>query len=124
MAYSESTAQRIRAYFTQVGNEFYEKKMFGGLCFMLDDKMCCGTHIDKDSGQDLLLCRIGEPNSVQAIANNQALPMEFTGRTMKDYVFIPQSGHSTDTDLAYWLDLCVQHNPLAQKSKKKKTKDL
>lgn len=58
MAYNEDTIQRIREYFQEKNVDFYEKKMFAGICFMVDDKMCCGSHIDKKTNQDFLLCRI------------------------------------------------------------------
>ncbi|WP_239540728.1 TfoX/Sxy family protein [Spongiivirga citrea] len=47
MAYNEFLADRIRRFFQDQKSNFYEKKMMGGLCFMVDDKMCCGIHFDK-----------------------------------------------------------------------------
>lgn len=81
--------------------------------------MCCGTHIDKKSGEEYLLCRIGEDAYADALEKNYVIPMEFTGRAMKGYVFVTTQGHKKDKDLAYWLQLCLDFNPLAQASKKK-----
>lgn len=119
MAYDENTAQRIREFFQQKSVDFYEKNMFSGICFMVDDKMCCGTHIDKNTNEDFLLCRIGDQAYTDAIERENVIPMEFTGKPMKDYVFVTENGHKSAKDLAYWLQLCVEFNPLAKSSKKK-----
>ena len=118
MAFNENTVQRIRDYFQQKDVDFYEKKMFSGVCFMVDDKMCCGTHIDKNTNEDFLLCRIGEEAYGKAIEMNNVIPMEFTGRAMKGYVFVTENGHKNAKDLNYWLQLCLDFNPLAKSSKK------
>lgn len=118
MAYNESTADRIRAVFHHKEVVFTEKKMFTGICFMVDDKMCCGTHIDKNSGEDYLLCRIGDDAYAAAIEMNHVIPMEFTGRAMKGYVFVTAAGVESDHDLAKWVQKCIDFNPLAKKSKK------
>lgn len=92
--------------------------MFSGVCFMVDDKMCCGTHLDKKTDENLLLCRIGEKEYEQAIEKNECLPMNFTGKQMKGFVFVTENGFQDDKDLAYWLQLCLDFNPLAKRSKK------
>jgi hypothetical protein len=94
--------------------------MFAGICFMMDDKMCCGTHIDKVSGEDYLLCRIGEEAYEIAIEQPYVIPMEFTGRAMKGYVFVTQGGTESEKSLASWIQKCIDYNPLAKKSKKYK----
>lgn len=119
MAFNESTVQRIREFFQQKNANFYEKKMFSGVCFMVDDKMCCGTHIDKKSGDDFLLCRIGDDAYAKAIETDNVVPMEFTGKAMKGYVFVTEAGHKSQKDLNHWLQLCLDFNPLAKASKKK-----
>jgi hypothetical protein len=118
MPYNESTALRIRNILHEKGIVFTEKKMFSGICFMVNDKMCCGSHIDKKTNEDMLLCRIGETAYESALEKNYCVPMEFTGKPMKGYVYITQKGHETEKDLTYWLQLCLDFNPLAKKSKK------
>ncbi len=118
MAYNELTANRIRMVFYDKKVEFTEKKMFAGICFMVDEKMCCGTHIDKVSGEDLLLCRIGDEHYESALEMNHVVPMEFTSRAMKGYVFITEEGVTSDKDLGAWIQKCIDYNPLAKKSKK------
>lgn len=118
MAYDEYIVQRIREILLAKGADFSEKKMFNGICFMVDDKMCCGTHIDKKTGENLLLCRIGEEIYPEVIERDDCIPMNFTGRVMKGYVFVTENGMLDDRNLAYWLQLCLDFNPLAKKSKK------
>ena len=122
MAYDELLADRIRQVFTERKANFYEKKMFAGLCFMVEDKMCCGIHFDKKKNTDLLMARIGEEASSNAMKKKGCHPMDFTGRPMKGYVFVTPDGFDTDKDLEYWLDLCLAFNPLAKVSKKRKKK--
>jgi len=119
MPFNENTAQRIREFFQQKNADFYEKKMFSGICFMVDDKMCCGTHIDKKSGEDFLLCRIGDEVYENAIQKDNVVPMEFTGKPMKGFIFVTEDGIRSTKDLYYWLQLCLDFNPFAKASKKK-----
>lgn len=63
--------------------------------------MCCGTHIDKTINQDFLLCRIGETAYEKAIENNHCIPMDFTGKPMKGYVFILPEGCNTKKNLSH-----------------------
>jgi len=120
MAYDEFLADRLRNIFLQSKADFYEKKMFAGLCFMVDDKMCCGIHYDKKKETDLLMARIGEDASVEAMQREGCHPMDFTGRRMKGYVFVTPDGFDSEDDLAYWVRLCLAFNPLAKASKKRK----
>lgn len=119
MPYDEFLADRIKRVFKDKSVAFEAKKMMGGLCFMVDGKMCCGIHIDKKYGDSLLMARIGEEAYETAIKNEACLPMDFTGRPMKGYVFVTPQGFDLDKDLAHWLKLCIDFNPLAKSSKKK-----
>lgn len=119
MAFNENTVQRIRDYFQQKEVPFYEKKMFSGVCFMVDDKMCCASRIDKSANEDFLLCRIGDEVYEKALEMHHVIPMEFTGKTMKGYIYVTEDGHKSTKDLSYWLQLCLDFNPLAKSSKKK-----
>jgi len=120
MAYDEHFEDRIRQTLKEKRVDFIEKKMIGGLCFMVDGKMLCGTQIDKKFGDSLLMARIGETAYAQEIEKEACLPMDFTGRPMKGYAFITPDGFDADDDLAYWLQLCLNFNPLAKASRKKK----
>jgi TfoX N-terminal domain len=118
MAYCENTLTRIREILLEKGQIFDEKKMFSGVCIMLNEKMFCGTHIDKITGENFLLCRIGEIQYEQALEHPNVIPMEFTGKPMKGYIFVLEQGCNTKAKLSYWLQLCIDYNPLAKKSKK------
>ena len=120
MAYDEYLADRLRQVFKEKQVNYQEKKMFGGLCFLVDDKMCCGVHFDKKKNTDLLMARIGEAQYEEAKSRAGCHPMDFTGRPMKGYAFITPEGFDRDDDLAFWLQLCLNYNPLAKASKKKK----
>lgn len=98
MAFSEQLAARIRAYFDGRA-DLVEKKMFGGLCFMVRDRMVCG--IVKD---DLML-RVGAEQYEAALARRHARPMDFTGRPMMGMVYVAPAGVRTAAALAAWLDL-------------------
>jgi len=90
--------------------------------FFVDDKMLCGTHIDKKYGDSLIMARIGEDAYTKNVSKSECLPMAFTGRPMKGYAFITPEGFDLDIDLEYWIDLTLQFNPLAKSSKKKNSK--
>ena len=66
------------------------------------------------------MARIGEDAYVVAIKRHGSHPMDFTGRPMKGYIFVDPRGFDEDSDLAYWLQLCLDFNPQAITSKKKK----
>ncbi len=86
---------------------------------MVDNKMCCGTHIDKKTDEEYLLCRIGEKAYEKAIEKDYVIPMNFTGKSMKGYIFVVEPGFKSKKDLSYWLQLCLDFNPLAKASKAK-----
>ena len=118
MAYDEQSAQRIRQILFDKKVFFSEKKMFSGVCFMVDDKMCCATHFDKKANQNLLLCRISEEVYETEIEKDECMPMEFTGKPMKGFLFITEDGCKTNKQLSYWLQLCLDFNPFVKASKK------
>ncbi|TBN03007.1 RNA methyltransferase [Hyunsoonleella flava] len=122
MAYDEYLADRIRKHLNEKHIGFSELKMMGGLCFKVDDKMLCGIHIDKKYGDSLFMARIGLDAHSTALERPECLPMDFTGRPMKGYIFVTPDGFDTDDDLGYWLDLCLAFNPLANASKSRKRK--
>jgi len=122
MAYDDYLADRIRRLLKEKHTPFEEMKMMGGLCFKVDNKMLCGIHIDKKYGDSLLMARIGEDAYKPAIKSKHCLPMDFTGRPMRGYIFVTPEGFDTEDDLSHYLDLCLAFNPLAKASKPKKKK--
>ena len=114
MVFSETLAIRLRDYFLADGVKFEEKKMMGGLCFMVDDKMCVG--INKD---DLMLRT--DPEIYEDLLEKEGCrPMDFTGRPMKGFVFVDEGTVDRESEFKYWVDLALEFNPRAKSSKKKK----
>ncbi|NKI32641.1 TfoX/Sxy family protein [Croceivirga thetidis] len=120
MAYDEYLADRIRNQFRDLKHHFEEKKMMGGLCFMVDDKMCCGILIDKNTNDSLLMARVGLYFYEEALSKKGALTMDFTGRPMKGYVFVGSEGIDSEPELQFWIQKCLDFNPLVKTSIRKK----
>jgi hypothetical protein len=118
MAYYDFLADRIRQIFIEQNAPAFEKKMMGGLVFMLDDKMCCGISFNKNNGKELLMARIGEKAYLKNKTKSGCNPMDFTGRPMKGYAFIDDAGFDLDNDLEHWIKLCIEFNPQAKSNKK------
>jgi len=114
MAYSEAMAERIRYYFVDHHlDDVEEKRMMGGLTFMLNGKMCVGVY------KDHLMCRIDPAEHAEAIEENGCRTMEFNNKGMHGYVLIEEAAlHKTET-FAYWMQKSIAFNPLAKASKKK-----
>ncbi|QCX00457.1 TfoX/Sxy family protein [Aggregatimonas sangjinii] len=119
MAYDEFLADRIRRSLKEKAITAEEKKMMGGLCFMVDGKMCLGLDTDKKTDTARLMCRIGEGQYEDALRKAHCTPMDFTGRVMKGYVFVTEKGLDSDSDLNYWIQRCLDFNPSAKSSKRK-----
>jgi len=114
MAYDEQLGDRIRQILELKKAQFYEKKMMGGLVFMVSEKMCCGIHIDKKFGDSLLMAKIGIDACKQEIKKEVCLPMDFTGRPMKGYIFIIPKGFDMDVDLEYWIEKALDFNRIEE----------
>lgn len=97
MSYDEKLAARIRRALAD-RNDVVEKKMFGGLCFMVGGALCCGI-IEED-----LLVRVGPDQFEAALAHPHVRPMDFTGRPSKRAVFVAPSGLQTEAALVRWLE--------------------
>ena len=111
MPYSEKLAGRIRKAFEGLPN-VEEKKMMGGLVFMYNGKMCVGIMKDE------LMCRIDPELYKQALARRGCHKMEFTGRPLKGYVLIDDSGMKAKKDFDHWIGLALDFNARAKASKK------
>lgn len=113
MAYNEHLAERISRIFKEKNLQTEEKKMMGGLCYMLNNKMCVGVVKDE------LMARIDPDIYEESLQKPGAKEMNFTGRPMKGFVFVDPMGLDRDTDLEQWLNLAIEFNPKAKSSKKK-----
>lgn len=99
MAYSETLAQRIRGVLP--ASDFVEKKMFGGIAFMLNGNMCCGIV------QESLMARVGPAQHESILALPHVRPMDFTGRPSKGMVYVDPPGIATEEDLRSWINRCL-----------------
>ena len=113
MAYDEILANRIREAFSHLPN-VEEKKMMGGLTFMVNGKMCVGVI------KDGLMCRIDPDEYERALEINGCREMNFTGRPMKGFVIVGQEALIKKKDFEYWIDLSLKYNPKAKASPKRK----
>jgi TfoX/Sxy family transcriptional regulator of competence genes len=113
MAYDEFLTDRIRRAFRDLHAVFEEKKMMGGVCFLVDGKMAAGVVKNK------MMARIDPDFQEQALTRKGATDMDFTHRPMKGFVFVEPEGTDLDTDLEFWVKLCLEFNPKAKASKKK-----
>ncbi len=112
MAYSDPLADRIRDLFDTQKVAFVEKRMMGGLCFMVDGKMCLGV-----MGEELM-ARIGPEPYEACLLLPGARAMDFTGRPMIGFLFVDADGIDLDRDLECWVRRCLEFNPKAKASKK------
>ena len=96
MAYDEALGDRVRAVL-EGRDDYSEKKMFGGLCFLLGGNMCCGI-----VGEELMI-RVGPDAYDDALAKPHAREMDFTGRAMKGMVYVGVDGLVSDDDLSAWV---------------------
>jgi TfoX/Sxy family transcriptional regulator of competence genes len=102
MAYDEGLAQRVRE---ALGSRPFitERRMFGGLAFLLDGKMFVGISGSK------LMARVGAERYQDALALPHVREMNFTGKAMKGYVYIDPPGLAEDNDLSAWVSWCASH---------------
>ena len=114
MAYDERTAERVRRV---LGNrrQVVEKKLMGGLCFMVSGAMCCSV-----SGKGGLLIRIGAEAQSRMLAEPNVEPMRMGHRVMRGFVRVGPAGYRTDRELKTWLKLGL--NAVAALPKKKATR--
>ncbi|OJW72258.1 MAG: hypothetical protein BGO68_05955 [Candidatus Amoebophilus sp. 36-38] len=118
MPYSEYQKERIERVLKQNVKQFEGRAFMGGYCFLLDDKMCLVIRVDKKTGKDRLLARIGENATAAALTRKGCRPAEMNGRLMKGFVFVDPEGFDLESDLEHWIQLAITYNPFAKSSKK------
>ncbi|QGY44370.1 RNA methyltransferase [Maribellus comscasis] len=115
MAYSEYLTDRVRN--SLKGNKigFEEKKMFGTLSFFVDEKLCVGV-----SGEELLV-RIPPEDQDKYLQNEDCRLLDDSGKSMKGFLLINAEAVDMDEDLDKWVKRCLEFNPKAKSSKKKRS---
>lgn len=116
MATDPFLLDRIRTNLQQLNVYWTEKRMFGGDCFMVDEKMCFGTY------QGGLMARV-DPSEAEELSQREgAAQMIHGGRTMTGYLMIQAEGYDAEVDLEFWIQKCLEFNPKAKASKKRQSK--
>jgi TfoX/Sxy family transcriptional regulator of competence genes len=114
MAYSTDLADRIRERLSEVpGIEVTEKKMFSGLSFLVNGKMCINV------SHDNLMCRYHPDLEEEVSEKNGFLPMIMKGKQLKGYCYVEPAGFLKKDDFEYWIKICLDYNSIAKASKKK-----
>jgi TfoX/Sxy family transcriptional regulator of competence genes len=113
MAYNEKIADRIRDAIADRGG-IEEKKMFRGMCFMLNGKMCICVNDDE------IMCRVDPAVYETLLEKNGVRAMVHNGRTMKGFVFVSQDVIKTKKEFDYWVQLSLEFNKKAKPAKKRK----
>jgi TfoX/Sxy family transcriptional regulator of competence genes len=112
MAFNEKLADRVRESIAETQKNIEEKKMFGGLCFMVNEKMCIGVEKER------LMIRLDPAKYETLLEKEGCHPMDFTGKVMKGFVFVDQDAVTTKKKLGYWVNLALEYNKIAKSSKK------
>jgi len=113
MAYDEALADRVRDVLA-AREGVSERKMFGGLCFMINGNMACGPMGDE------LMVRLGHEEAERALTEPHARPMDFTGKPMRGMIYVTAEGLADDRDLAGWVELGADHAASLPPKKPKK----
>ncbi len=103
MAYNEKTADRIRQALAGT-KKLVEKKMFGGIAFMINDKMCVG--VDKN---DLMIRCTPEMND-ELLSKKGVRPFDLTGKPMKGWLLVSPEGMKSKQEFDWWMKLALESN--------------
>lgn len=102
MPFDPVLASRVREVLS-ARNDVTEKKMFGGLCFMVAGHMCCGLAANR------FMVRVGPEEYAAALALRHARPMDFTGRPLTGFIYVAPEGLKTKRDLARWIGMGLDY---------------
>ncbi len=114
--FDEILEKRIALCLEKRGTAFESKNMFGGVCFLVDGKMCVGIV------REALMVRFDPARNDEILGRTGAREMDFTKRPMNGYAFVDSDAIATDGELGKWIDLALEFNPRAKKSSKKEKK--
>lgn len=102
MAFDESLAARIRKRLARRAG-VTEKKMFGGLAFILNGNMCCGVHKRE------MIVRLDPEKMAAALAEPHTRVFDLSGRPMKGWILVQPAGIADDEALGRWVRLAADH---------------
>lgn len=115
MAHNEALANRVRESLSHLP-KVIEKKMFRGITFMVNGKMCISVSTDE------IMCRIGPEKFDELLEQPGCRPMVHAGRTMKGFVFVAEENIRSQAALHYWVNLCLEFNKKAKSAQKQRKK--
>ena len=110
MAYNEALAQRVGALLAR-RRGITQKKMFGGLCFLVDGKMLCGVERNR------MVVRVGPERYEALLKEPHVKPMDFTGRPLRGFLYVLAPGFKTPAQLKRWVDLSCAYAASLPKKK-------
>ena len=113
MAYNEKLTARIRQALAHLP-KVEEKRMFRGVAFMVNGKMCISA------GDNKIMCRIDPSVHEEVLKRKGSETVKMKGREYKGYMYVSEEGIKAKKDLDYWVQLALDFNKLAKASKKKK----
>ena len=113
MQINEKLAARVRELIEPESKKVEEKKMFSGLCFMVNDKMCVAV------GKDRLMVRFDPALNDKVMEKEGCSPMVHSGKAIKGFVFVNDAALNAKNELEYWITLALDFNKSAKPSKKK-----
>jgi TfoX/Sxy family transcriptional regulator of competence genes len=102
---NETLIERLRDQLMSRNARAEEKRMFGGMCFMVRGNMSVGT-----TNKGEFMVRINPADQPAALKKKGARMMDFTGRPMQGFLFVSEQGYTNDKDLDYWVELAMRYN--------------
>ena len=117
MPYDPNLAIRVREFLSQREElRVEEKKMFGGLAFMVNGKMCINV------GDNLLMCRFDPALTEELSQRAGFLPLTMKGKEYTGYCYVDPVGYQSREDFEFWINLCLEYNDKTAVAKKKPKK--
>ena len=101
MAYDEILSDRVGALL-KGKRSVTRKKMFGGLCFMINGNMACGVEKNK------LVVRVGPDDYEKTLKHKHVRKMDFTGKPLKGFIYVMPEGLRRTDFLQRWVDKGIQ----------------
>lgn len=100
---SEEILKRIRVALNPWNEDIEEKRMFGGTCFLFKGKMCVGETKER------LMVRVPHERMEELLSVPFVGPMDFTGKPMKEFIFVTAKGFDTEEKLQQWAEIGIAH---------------
>ena len=111
---NQITGERIADQLIAKGIDYIQKKMFGGVCFMVNDKMLIGTY------KGGIMARVDPAENETLLDRPGTSQMIHGGKPMAGYLFLEPEVYESERDISFWLEKCLEYNPKAKASGKKK----